>query len=458
MNRIRSAARYHRVTVRVTALMMIAGFGAVTNPAQALPSYARQTGLPCAMCHTGLPELTPFGREFKLNGYVQGGGDESGLPPIAAMVQAGFTHTDGDQPGANQHFGPNDNLEVDQASLFYGGAIWSDQGLGAFIQATYDGVARQFHWDNTDIRLAKQATLFGSDLTYGFTLNNNPSVQDVWNTTPAWRYPYFNSFLGPGPGAGALIDGGLGQQVAGLGGYVWWNHLVYAEISGYRNLSFSTDRTLGIPGNGSTSFSGVAPYWRFAVQPSWGSNSLELGTFGMYAEINPGRVTSNGTDKITDIGFDAQYQYDDDPHAIGVQISQIREFQNLHASFSLGNSANNHDILDTFRTKASYFYDHTYGINVSYFNISGTTDMNLYGVLNGGFANNGNPNSDGWIFEVNYLPFSNGGPDWWPWLNMRFGLQYTLYNQFDGGTTNFDGAGHNADQNNTLYLYMLTAF
>src|SRR5438876_5319022 len=130
----RSATRHRHFTVRALALVAITlGLGMFENAAQALPSYARQTGQTCAMCHTGLPELTPLGREFKLNGYVQGGGQETWIPPIAAMIQPGFTHTDGNQPGVNQHFGPNNNFELTQASLFYGGAIWAEQGLGAFI-------------------------------------------------------------------------------------------------------------------------------------------------------------------------------------------------------------------------------------------------------------------------------------------------------------------------------------
>jgi len=440
----------------VTPLFLIAialGLGALATPAHALPSYARQTGQTCAMCHTGLPELTPLGREFKLNGYVQGGGDEWGLPRIAAMAQTGFTNTAASQSGLPSHFASNNNFTVDQASLFYGGAIWADQGLGAFIQGTFDGVHRQFHWDNTDIRLAKQTTLFDQDLTYGVTLNNNPTVQDVWNTTPAWRYPFFSPFLGPTLGAHSLIDSTVGQQVVGLGGYAWWNHMVYAEISGYHTLSASAERGLGIPSSGTSSFDGIAPYWRFAFEPTWGPHSLELGTFGLYAKVNPGRVTTNGTDKITDVGFDTEYQFNQNPHSVGVEASYIREFQNLSTSFALGNSSNSHNHLDTARVKASYFYDHVYGINVAYFNISGTPDATLYS-----FSNNGSPNSDGWIFEANYIPFSNGGPSWWPWLNTRIGLQYTLYNHFNGGTTNFDGAGRNAGQNNTLYLYALIAF
>jgi hypothetical protein len=38
--------------------------------AHAVPSYSRQTGLPCASCHFAPPELNAFGRKFKLEGYV----------------------------------------------------------------------------------------------------------------------------------------------------------------------------------------------------------------------------------------------------------------------------------------------------------------------------------------------------------------------------------------------------
>src|SRR5438445_167137 len=37
---------------------------------EAVPGFARQTGLSCQACHTIFPELTPFGRQFKLNAYV----------------------------------------------------------------------------------------------------------------------------------------------------------------------------------------------------------------------------------------------------------------------------------------------------------------------------------------------------------------------------------------------------
>jgi len=72
--------------------------GPLLRPAAALPLYARQTGQPCATCHTAFLELTPFGRRFKLGGYTLGGGDWNG-PPFAVMLQPTFTNTQGAQPG-----------------------------------------------------------------------------------------------------------------------------------------------------------------------------------------------------------------------------------------------------------------------------------------------------------------------------------------------------------------------
>jgi hypothetical protein len=42
----------------------------VVAHAHAVPSFARQTGLSCNVCHSNAPELTAFGRNFKLKGYV----------------------------------------------------------------------------------------------------------------------------------------------------------------------------------------------------------------------------------------------------------------------------------------------------------------------------------------------------------------------------------------------------
>ena len=113
--------------------------------ADAVPSFAEQTGQPCAACHVGAfgPQLTKFGRAFKLNGYVAGDGKSHGLP-LAVTTQFSFTHSNNAQSGpAAPHFAANDNFAIDQVSIYYAGRI--APRFGGFMQFTYDGVAHQLH-------------------------------------------------------------------------------------------------------------------------------------------------------------------------------------------------------------------------------------------------------------------------------------------------------------------------
>jgi hypothetical protein len=436
----------------VVLFVVIAAVAIRWRPAEALPSYARQTGQQCAACHNGFPELTPYGRLFKLNGYAFSAGSDD-VPPIAGMVIGDFTHTSKDQAGgAAPRFGPNDNFSLNTASLFYAGKITDH--LGAFIQTTYNQTSNTFHWDNTDIRYANVGELGGQELVYGVSVNNNPTVNDVWNTTPAWGYPYQSSGLAPTPAARTLIEGGLAQQAIGVNPYVYWNRLFYAEFGGYRTLGPSSLFALGIEPAGTSAIDSVAPSWRLAVEPAWGNNTLEVGTFGLSAPLVPQRMTGAGTDRLTDVGLDTQYQWLGSRDAFSLQARFIEEFQHLPASQALGLSTNGNNHLHTWQIKGSYWWNQTVGFTTSYFNIHGTPDAGLYG----GVSANNSPNSNGWIFELNYVPFNYGGPTFWPWLNAKFGLQFVHYNKFNGARINYDGMGTNAADNDTVYLNGWFAF
>src|SRR5258708_36559441 len=117
-----------------------------SSSAQALPSFARQTGKPCAQCHNvayGVA-LTAYGRQFKLNGYVWGDAKQV-IPPVALMTQGGFTHSSKDQVDQPApHFATNDNLSVDQVSLFYGGR--TPAPLGACVPRRYTRHTRPATW------------------------------------------------------------------------------------------------------------------------------------------------------------------------------------------------------------------------------------------------------------------------------------------------------------------------
>ena len=127
-----------------------------TGPAFAVPSFAIQTGQPCAACHIGAfgPQLTPYGRDFKLHGYVASDGRDHGLP-LALTTQSSFTHTLQSQPGgAAPGFRDNDNFAFDQASLYWAGRLTPE--IGGFIELNYDG-----GWEYKLTRLLSLFTMLG---------------------------------------------------------------------------------------------------------------------------------------------------------------------------------------------------------------------------------------------------------------------------------------------------------
>ena len=69
MEHLISGDQINRWFQRCAALAAVLVGMICAHPAQALPLFARQTGMACLACHTNYPELTHFGRMFKLQGY-----------------------------------------------------------------------------------------------------------------------------------------------------------------------------------------------------------------------------------------------------------------------------------------------------------------------------------------------------------------------------------------------------
>lgn len=327
----------HRV--RAMASVLAAGLAIASlapEQAAALPSFAVQTSQACSACHVGSfgPQLKRFGRDFKLFGYSTGFG-KNPYPPISMMAVASYTHTKADQSPPEHHYDTNDNVALGEASLFYGGRLFQNAGL--FAQVTYDGITRTVAVDNIDARYASRLRLFGKPMVAGIDLNNNPGVQDLWNSSPAWRFPYNTSPLAPSPSAAPIIDGALAHKVAGAGLYALWNDLIYVEAAGYTNIDRPTLKTIGdFEGPGEDRYKGISPYWRVAVQHDFGeAHYIELGAYGIEADRYPGGDRSARTDRLRDIALDATYQYDGDKHYFSAHASHIHEAQDLAASSAL---------------------------------------------------------------------------------------------------------------------------
>jgi hypothetical protein len=471
---------------RSFALVLLSGVLAVQSllhpgEASAVPAYARQTGQECIACHVSFPELTPYGRYFKLTGYTIGKAafTSEGFDhlPLAVMAQASVTSTRNNNmtDPATGEIVPvtqrNNEAVFCCASLFLAGKL--NDYMGGFVQWTYNNLSTSSDGslgghsalDNTDLRVVGKYSGAGAavpDWIFGLTLHNNPTVQDVWNSTPAFGFPYTTAPLANTPGAATQIDGALAQQVAGMGGYVFWKKTLYAELSFYRTadgaFSFLRAGQDTATDGGVAALKGYNPYWRLAYNREWGANSLMVGTYGMVIKRYPSNFdTSTSTDRFRDTAVDAQYQYITDPHTFTAQVTYIDEKQSYDASYPVtvdtgaGIGAgpapeNATDKLHTFKAKATYYLDRKYGGTLGYFSTSGSADAGLYGTDASG--NSMRPDSSGYILELDYLPVQY----------VRLMLQYTAYTKFNGASNNYDGFGRNASDNNTLFFNVWVSF
>jgi len=439
----------HRVSLFFALILL---FLAALNPPRvlAVPSYARQTGLACSGCHYTPPELNPAGRRFKLLGYVDradetkvvkadGGKKRAALDllasfPLSAMFETSFTSTKSTVPGTQ-----NGSAEMPQdVSLFLAGA-WTSH-VGSFAQVTYNTQNDHFGIDNTDIRYANKTTLTGKELVYGLNVKNNPTVEDLWNSTPAWGYSWVADDQAPTPTAAPIISS-LGQDVAGFGGYAMWNGHVYLDATLYRSQHVGNPQ----PNSGANfglNIRGLAPYWRVAWQQLTGKTQYEFGTYGMHMRSSPGAITGL-EDDFTDWAVDTQidrtlFRTD----VLSFRATYIRENSNLAAAAATGAASPGRHHLNTLRANVEYHFGNRVSGALGWFNTDGTVDPLLYpqGAVSG--SANGDPRGAGYIANFSY----------WPWQNLQLSAQYTGYTRFNGGATNYDAAGRNASSNNTVYL------
>jgi hypothetical protein len=480
--------RRRLLDILTPALALIAVFTVLAPlDAQALPAFARQTGQNCVSCHAGgqFPELTPYGRMFKMTGYTIG---SRGIP-LSVMGVVNYAKvadtSKSDDPALD--FPKNGSAVFSSGSLFIAGKITDNIGL--FSQITYDNFAvanddgsfsGHTSADNIDLRYADRFVDANRDLIVGVSLNNNPSVSDPWNTAAAWMQYVPAASLGshqftdantPFPGFGS------GGNIAGVTAYMFWNKTLYAELGTYRTadqgLSFMS---AGVADADKTKLDGSNnPYWRLAVTKEWGPHNLMVGTTGMIAHVYDGGSDSSDPGNLElykNTGIDAQYQYLLDPHTVTAQVAYMRQVQNYSANLLAGGSpiasladgtpvapVNSSDTTNTFRAKVSYVYQAKYGGSLAFFNKTGTTnslnqtfgldaDGNLTGRDIAGGNDSGNPATSGLTYEAFWIPTQN----------VRIGLQYTAYNKFNGATDNYDGFGRNAKDNNTLFAYLWFAY
>ncbi|MBI3345101.1 MAG: cytochrome C [Gammaproteobacteria bacterium] len=421
-------SHHHAKAISLWALLLL-----LSSNAHAVPSFARQTGLECSSCHTVFPQLTPFGRQFKLGGYTLSDAEEGEKKPLPISAGVQLSYTSINKSGADVEA---NKLRIPQmASLYYAGKIFSN--LGAFAQLAYEKERQQTTLTMADIRYANQATIGDKQLTYGLTLNNMPTLQDAWNSTPAYMFPYEPVAITPMPAAGLGLDMALSMKAVGLGAYTFWNNSIYVELSGYRSRD----------GGEMGPIQGVAPYWRLAYEKQWDNKSFSVGTYGMSGKVrlkDDMAMMMGDTTRYRDVALDAQYQYITEPHIFTLYGTLInrRQKYDMPAAMMGEPAMPVTDKLNIFRVNGSYFYQRRYGFTLGYFTLRGDEDPALYPMGEVTGSATGSTDSDGVVMELNYLPQ----------MHTKLALQYTAYGKFNGARRDYDGFGRNASDNNTLYL------
>jgi hypothetical protein len=453
------------------------------NAGMAIPLFNRQTGQNCVACHAGgqFPELTPYGRLFKLTGYTIG--QRTSLP-LSAMVVASMSKvantSKSDAPYAD--FDKNGRPILATASAFLGGRITDN--IGAFTQVTFDPYANQssdgqYHSrtnvDNVDLRYADRFIDQNRDLIFGVSLNNNPSVSDPWNTAPAWM----QYVPVPSPTSSQFIDGATpypgyaaGGNIVGLTAYAYWNQTLYGELGGYRTArGLMSVMRMGLDDASVTQLRGINPYWRLAWTPQRGAHNLMIGTAGMLCRYydSPLDTSDVGTvHHVKDWNIDAQFVYAHSGHRYPDSLANQPAPGGFYDATGTNPVANTNavDTSNLLRAKLTYVYRAQYGGSLALFNLKGTTNTAnqtsgydpTLGITTDPNASapstrvggnlTGSPDTRGQTYEVFMMPIQYA----------RVGLQYTAYDKYNGAARNYDGFGRNARDNNTWFLYVWAAY
>ncbi len=439
--------KFLRVCTSIGAGLLVSGL------AQAVPSMARQTGYECSRCHAGYPELTNFGRQFKLGAYSMTSDkwdEKSSLEkvPLSVGVMGSRTSTsDVNAGGTSASDFPQDRkLILQTLALYYGGRI--TENSGALVQYNYDGIEKKWGMEMFDVRTAREVTIGGKEAVLGLTLNNSPTVSDIYNSTPAWGFPHTDT-AAPQMPAASLIDMSLASKVAGLTAYSMWNDTVYFEFGAYRNARRGAARLLSAgqnwEENAGSVLMGTAPYWRLAFQYLDGPQTFEVGAYGLTGKVwQDATDESLGANRFRDIAVDAHYHYLANGQSTSIGATYIQERKRWSSAVQAAAlTSNDSDSLKTLRVDMHYYYQLRWGGGLQYFRTNGSGNSLAYDtgdMLMGSFS--GSPNSRGWRMELNYFPVQN----------LKLGLRYTRYNEFNGARRDYNGGGRDAAANDSVFL------
>ena len=424
--------------------LLLAGAG----PVHATPSFARQTGQPCAACHTVPPELSPLGRRFMLGGFTMTGG-EGGLP-ISGYLETGATRIARDSPDLGPHLRRNNNLLVQRAKLIGAGALTDH--AGAYAELVYSPQVERLQLGQVDLRWSDSAAPMGHDLVYGVSLGNTPGFQDPWNSAPARSWPYARSTAAPSPKVVPLLEGPLARRVAGASVYGFLNDGWYAELGLYGGITRSTQDRLGLDADAQRRVLGTASYGRMAFEAKVPSGTLSLGGHALTANLDRGAGPDNAVrDRVRSLGVDLLWQWSGGPDEVTVRSSFSREDWRTGRALATDPAAPGMNRLDSLKASVTYLRTKDKAVTAGVFRRTGSSDSSFWHTAGG------KPDTAGVMLDAFAINPFFPPPSWHPGMRTRVGATLTHHPAFDGVGNHVDGGGLKARDHDTLFVYFLLA-
>jgi hypothetical protein len=283
------AVRFGSVFLFSASLLVL--FLATSDPANALPAFARKYGMPCSSCHEAWPKLSPFGQRFKDNGYQMGNDRDAPIFQSPAYWPATFRIT------PNWSRNSTNQAQVDSASGAAGpaeapvtthGFSWSGLDFHtagtlanniSFYVLPSSNEYGAFHFESVWARLDNIGGSSWANVKVGkFELDNLLSEKRILTLTRVGGQ-YYNYHFQPysQPGVPENYTFGIGDNQVGM---EWMGHSLDDRTRVSASLLTSSDGNPDVP-NGSTYDAYLAASRAFEIS---GLGLQRVGAFAFFGQ------------------------------------------------------------------------------------------------------------------------------------------------------------------------------
>jgi hypothetical protein len=298
---------------------LLVPFLATSDPAYALPAFARKYGMPCSSCHEAWPKLSAFGQQFKDNGYQMGNDRDAPIfqsPaywPVTFRITPYWSRNSTDKAQVNTTAGAG----AGEAPVTTNGFSWSGldfhtagtlaNNISFYVLPSSDEFGA-FHFESVWARLDNIGGSSWANVKMGkFELDNLLSEKRILTLSEVGG-KYYNYHFQPYSRPGILENYtfGIGDNQVGL---EWMGHSRNDRTRVSASLLTSSDGDPDVPGGstynaylaasrafeiGGLGLQRVGAFAYFGQAPTYFKDNLTTNTV-VGTDINGNPVTSTST-------------------------------------------------------------------------------------------------------------------------------------------------------------------